>query len=131
MDSTATGEVARPAAARTEVGFHIASGKSEPTQPMVISEESALETERTPMETLPDPVPKPPGRAPGEPIIIRRPPGPPRMEIPEIDGTPDEGDDPEIEKPPEIIPEKLPPSLPWDRAHRPPEGPSATARQAR
>jgi hypothetical protein len=100
-------------------------------QPLVISEHSAVETESTPMETLLDPVPKPPGRAPGEPIIIRHPPGPPRMEIPEIDGTPDEEDDPEIEKPPEIVPEKLPPSLPWDRAHRPLEEASATPRQAR
>jgi hypothetical protein len=53
------------------------------------------------------------------------------MEIPEVDGTPDEEDDPEIEKPPEIVPEKLPPPLPWDRAHRPPEGASARTRQAR
>jgi hypothetical protein len=98
---------------------------------MVISEESALEAERTLMETLPDPVPKRPGRAPGVPIIIRHPPGPQRMEIPEIDGTPDEEDGPEIEKLPEIVPERLPPPSPWDRAHRPPECASATARQAR
>jgi hypothetical protein len=100
-------------------------------QPMVISGQPAVKAENAPLETLPDPVPKPPGRAPGEPIIIRHPPGPSPMEIPEIEGTPDEEDDPEIEKPPEIAPEKLPPPLPWDRAHGPPERASATARQAR
>jgi hypothetical protein len=98
-------------------------------QPFVISEHSAVETETTPMETSPDPVPKPPGRAPGEPIIIRNPPRPP--EAPEIDRSEDEENDPEIKKPPEIVPEKLPPPLPWDRAHRPAEGASATARHAR
>jgi hypothetical protein len=72
------------------------------------------------METSPDPVPKPPGRAPGAPIIIRHPPMPPPMEIPEIEGTSDEEDDPEIERPPEIVPEKLPPPLPLG------PGPSAT-----
>jgi hypothetical protein len=66
--------------------------------------------EETPM---PDPLPKPPGRPPGEPIIIRNPPRPP--EVPEIDGSLDEEDDPEIKKPPEIVPEKPPPPAPWDR----------------
>jgi hypothetical protein len=42
------------------------------------------------------------------------------MEIPEIEGTSDEEDDPEIERPPEIVPEKLPPPLPLG------PGPSAT-----
>lgn len=69
-----------------------------------------------PIETLPDPVPRPPGRPPGEPIIIRRPPQP--TEAPEIDGSLDEEQDPEIKKPPEIVPEKPPPPAPWDRADR-------------
>jgi hypothetical protein len=68
------------------------------------------------METLPEPVPKPPGRAPGEPIIIRHPPAP--AEVPEIDETPDEGEDPEIETPPVVVPEMPPPPAPWERADR-------------
>jgi hypothetical protein len=63
--------------------------------------------------TMPDPLPKPPGRAPGEPIIIKNPPPPP--EIPAIDGSLDEEDDPEIKKPPEIVPENPTPPAPWDR----------------
>jgi hypothetical protein len=55
---------------------------------------------------MPGPVPKPPGRAPGEPIIIKNPRRPP--EAPEIDGSLDEGDEPEIKQPPEIVPEKPP-----------------------
>jgi hypothetical protein len=62
---------------------------------------------------MPDPLPKPPGRPPGEPIIIKNPPRPP--EVLEIDGSLDEDDDPEIKKPPEIVPEKPPPPAPWDR----------------
>jgi hypothetical protein len=77
-------------------------------------------------ETMPDPVHKPPGRAPGEPIIIKNPPRPP--EVPEIDGPLDEGDDPEIKKPPEITPETPPPPAPWERADRPSDGASAVAR---
>ena len=68
------------------------------------------------MHTLPDPLPKPPGRAPGEPIIIKDPPRPP--EAPEIDGSLDEEDEPEIKKPPDIVPEKPPPPAPWERAGR-------------
>lgn len=66
-------------------------------------------------ESLPDPVPRPPGRPPGEPIIIKDPARPP--EVPEIDGPLDEEDEPEIRKPPEIVPEKPPPPAPWERAH--------------
>jgi hypothetical protein len=56
-------------------------------------------------ETMPDPVPKPPGRPPAEPIIINpsRPP-----ERPEIDRSPDQEEEPEIKVPPEIIPEQAP-----------------------
>jgi hypothetical protein len=73
--------------------------------------------EETPM---PDPVPKAPGRPPGEPIIIRNPPRPP--EAPEIDRSEDEEDDPEIKKPPEMVPEKTPPPAPWERADRTSDG---------
>jgi hypothetical protein len=66
--------------------------------------------------TMPDPVPKPPGRPPGEPIIIRNPPRP--LEVPEIDRSPDEEDDPEIKKPSERTPEMPPPPAPWERADR-------------
>jgi hypothetical protein len=78
---------------------------------------SSVQTVRgTIAETMPDPMPRPPGRPPAEPIIIRDPPRPP--EVPEIDGSLDEEDDPEIEKPPEIVPEMPPPPAPWDRADR-------------
>jgi hypothetical protein len=63
---------------------------------------------------MPDPVPKPPGRAPGEPIIIKKPFRPP--EVPEIDGSLDDEDDPEIRTPPGIVPEMPPPDAPSDRA---------------
>lgn len=79
-----------------------------------------------PKESLPDRLPKPPGRPPGEPIIIKRPPRAP--EVPEIDGSLDEEDDPEIKKPPGIVPEKPPPPAPWERAGRPSDGASAAAR---
>jgi hypothetical protein len=65
-------------------------------------------------ETMPDPVPKPPGRPPGEPIIIKDPSRPP--DTPEIDRCPDEEDDPEIKKPPDIVPEMPPPPGPEERA---------------
>jgi hypothetical protein len=77
-------------------------------------------------ETMPDRVPKPPDRPPGEPIIIKNPPRPP--EAPEIDGSLDEDDEPEIKKLPEIVPEKPPPSAPWDRADRPSDGASPVLR---
>jgi hypothetical protein len=64
---------------------------------------------------MPDPIPRPPGRAPGEPIIIiRKPPRPP--EVPEIDGSLDDEDDPDIGTPPGIVPEMPPPPRPEERA---------------
>jgi hypothetical protein len=64
-------------------------------------------------ETMPDRVPKPPARPPGEPIIIRIPPRKP--EAPEVDR--DEDDEvPDIKKPPGITPEMPPPPAPWERA---------------
>jgi hypothetical protein len=65
-------------------------------------------------ETMPDPVPKPPGRAPAEPIIIRDPTRP--AEKPEIDRSPDQEEEPEIKMPPEIIPEMPPPPGPGEQA---------------
>jgi hypothetical protein len=65
---------------------------------------------------MPDRLPRPPGRPPEEPIIIRNPPRPP--EVPEIDRSLDEEDDLEIEKLPEIVPEMPPPQPPEDRPHR-------------
>jgi hypothetical protein len=44
-------------------------------------------------EAMPDPLPKPPGRAPGEPIIIKNPPRPP--ETLEIEAGGDPGNRPE------------------------------------
>jgi len=78
------------------------------------SQRRAFGTDGDPIEAMPDPLPKPPGRPPGQPIIIREPPRPP--EAPEIDRSPDDEDDPEIRKPPEIVPEKSPPPAPWERA---------------
>jgi hypothetical protein len=85
-------------------------------QATTTSQSSAARPGRARIRTLPDPLPKPPGRAPGEPIIIKNPPRVP--ETPEIDGSLDEEDEPEIDKPPEIIPEKPPPPAPWERADR-------------
>jgi hypothetical protein len=83
-------------------------------QAMTTSQSSVAGPSSVRIQALPDPLPKPPGRAPGEPIIIRKPPRPP--ELPEIDGSLDEEDEPEIDKPPEIIREKPPPPAPWERA---------------
>jgi len=65
-------------------------------------------------DAMPDPVPKPPGRAPAEPIIIKNPFRPP--ERPEIDRSPDQEEEPEIKVPPEIIPEMPPPPGPGEQA---------------
>lgn len=93
---------------------------------MVIATASALWTVGSARKSLPDPVPKLPDRAPGEPIIIRHPTRPP--EKLEIDGSADEKDEPEIKKPPGIIPEKPPPPQPWERANGPSGATSAVAR---
>jgi hypothetical protein len=70
---------------------------------------------RTPKESVPDPVPKPPDHPPGEPIIIKPSSRPP--EVPEIDGCLDEEEEnPEIRRPPEIIPETPLPPGPWEQA---------------
>jgi hypothetical protein len=95
-------------------------------QTMVIATASALWTVGSARKSLPDPVPKPPGRAPGEPIIIKDPTRP--LEVPETDGPLDEEDEPEIRKPPGIIPETPPPPQPWERAKDPSGAASAVAR---
>jgi hypothetical protein len=65
-------------------------------------------------ETMPEAVPKPPGRAPAEPIIIKNPTRPP--ERPEIERSPDQEEEPEIKVPPEIIPEMPPLPGPGEQA---------------
>jgi hypothetical protein len=65
---------------------------------------------------MPDPVRRPPGRPPQEPIIIKVPPRPP--EVPEIDMPDGEEDDVEIRRPPEIVPELPPPARPKERELR-------------
>ena len=58
-------------------------------------------------ETMPDPVRRPPGHPPQEPIIIKIPPRLP--EAPEIDRSDEEEEEAEIRRPPEIVPELPPP----------------------
>jgi hypothetical protein len=57
-------------------------------QAMAISTTPAVWTVRTGKQGLPDPVRRPPGHPPQEPIIIKIPPRLP--EAPEIDGSDDE-----------------------------------------
>jgi hypothetical protein len=67
------------------------------------------------IKTMPDPVPKPPGRPPGELIIIKDPFRP--LEAPELDGSleEEEEENPKIKRPP-ITPEMPPPPEPWEYA---------------
>jgi len=60
----------------------------------------------------PGPLPKPPGRPPAEPIVIRTPPRP-RDDL-EIDGSDDEDKEEggEIRRPPGWVPDLPPPSPP-------------------
>ena len=114
METAAIGEVAGPAAGPW-LALHTPSGVRA-MQATARAQRSAARTRSRLMEALPDPIPRPPGRPPGQPIIIRKPPRPP--EVPEVDGSLDDEDDPEIRPPPEIIPEKPPPPAPWERASR-------------
>ena len=66
-------------------------------------------------EAMPDPLPKPPGPPPAEPIIIINDPSRP-PEKPEIDRSPDQEEEPEIKVPPEIIPEMPPLPGPEEQA---------------
>jgi hypothetical protein len=114
----AIGEVTRPAA-RTGVCPATPCRENEPIHSITASKRPSVRPRRARIEALPDPLPKPPGGPPGEPIIIRHPPQP--LEEPEIDGSLDEEDEPEIDQPPGIVPEKPPPPAPWERADRIPD----------
>ena len=81
--------------------------------PTTVMSTPALRTAFAWKQGLPDPLPKPPARAPGEPIIIKVPPRPPQG--PEVDVPHDDDEEAEI-RPPGIIPEMPPPPPPWDRA---------------
>jgi hypothetical protein len=94
--------MAASVAAGIEPGVQTVTG-GKPMHSIVTAPALAVWRVGAPKQSLPDPVPKPPGRPPGELIIIKDPPRPP--EVPEIDGSLDEEDDPEIKKPPEITPE--------------------------
>jgi hypothetical protein len=67
-------------------------------------------------ESMPDPMRRPPGNPPREPIVIRIPLRVP--EVPEIDGSYEEEDEAEIRRSPGIIPEMPPPPRPEERARR-------------
>ena len=70
------------------------------------------------MVMAPGPLPKPPGRPPAEPIIIRTPPRP-REDL-EIERPDDMDDDRsgEIIRPPPWVPDQPPPAPPEERAIR-------------
>jgi hypothetical protein len=90
--------------------------EGKPMQAIAKSGESGVLTTSDIIEqTMPDPVRRPPGRPPGEPIIIKDPSRPP--ETPEIDGSLDEGEEevPEIKRRP-ITPEMPPPPGPGEQA---------------
>jgi hypothetical protein len=92
-------------------------------EPVGLAARSARETIN---ETMPDPVRRPPGHPPQEPIIIKIPPRLP--EAPEIDRSDDEEEEEaEIRRPPEIVPELPPPPRPEERAVRPAQGMRSTA----
>ena len=90
-------------------------------QAMVTSTTPAVWTVRTEKQGLPDPVRRPPGHPPQEPIIIKIPPRLP--EAPEIDRSDDEEEEEaEIRTPPDIVPELPPPPRPEERAVRHAQG---------
>ena len=80
---------------------------------------SANPMAETAIEAMPGPLPKPPGRPPAEPIVIRTPPRPP--EDTEMDRSDEEEEDErgEIKRLPGWVPDMPPPSRPEDRAARP------------
>ena len=86
-------------------------------QAMVTSTTPAVWTVRIGKQGLPDPVRRPPGHPPQEPIIIKVPPRLP--DAPEIDRSDDEEEEAEIRRPPEIVPESPPPPRPEERAVHP------------
>jgi hypothetical protein len=77
-------------------------------------------------DAMPDPVRRPPGHPPQEPIIIKIPPRLP--EAPEIDRSDDEEEEEaEIRRTPAIVPESPPPPRPEERAMRPAQPMRSTA----
>ena len=66
------------------------------------------------VQAMPGPLPRPPGRPPAEPIVIRTPPPRPRDDL-EIDGPDDEEDGGEIRRPPGWVPDLPPPAPPEER----------------
>jgi hypothetical protein len=71
-------------------------------------------------EAAPGPLPRPPGRPPAEPIVIRKPPRPPDgLEVETPDDADGDGDtEVEIKRPPPWIPDLPPPAPPEGRAAR-------------
>jgi hypothetical protein len=109
----AIGEMMASAAGK-EGDFRTASGGM-PMQAIAISTTPAVWTVRTGKQGLPDPVRRPPGNPPQEPIIIKVPP-----RLPEVDRSDDEEEEEaEIRRLPEIVPELPPPPRPEERAVRP------------
>jgi hypothetical protein len=120
----AIGEMMASAAGK-EGDFRTASGGL-PLQAMVTSTTPAVWTVRTEKQGLPDPVRRPPGHPPQEPIIIKIPPRLP--EVPEIDRSDDEEEEEaEVRRPPKIVPELPPPPRPEERAVRHALGVRSTA----
>ena len=70
------------------------------------------------VEAMPGPLPRPPGRPPAAPIVIRTPPWRPRDDL-EIDGSVDEEDGGEIRQPPSWVPNLPPLQQPEERAAQP------------
>jgi hypothetical protein len=120
----AIGEMMASAAGK-EGDFRTASGGL-PMQAIAISTTPAVWTVRTGKQGLPDPVRRPPGNPPQEPIIIKVPPRLP--EVPEVDRSDDEEEEEaEIRRLPEIVPELPPPPRPEERAVRPAQRIRSTA----
>ena len=79
---------------------------------------SIIESDEPAIETMPGPLPRPPGRPPAEPIVIRTPPRP-RDDL-EIHGPigEDEEDGGELRRQPAWLPDLPPPLPPEERAAR-------------
>ena len=80
---------------------------------------SAIGSDEPAAEAAPGPLPKPPGRPPAEPIVIRTPPRPrDGPEIEESDEEDEEGGGEIRRPPPGQIPDLPPPPRPEERAAR-------------
>ena len=82
---------------------------------------SIIGSDEPAIEAMPGPLPRPPGRPPAEPIVIRTPPRPRQRDDLEIHGPngEDEEDGGELRRPPAWIPDLPPPLSPEERAARP------------